>query len=232
MQLKIACISDTHAIHRQVKIEPCDIVVHSGDFSMMGRRHEFESFVSWFRKIPATFRVFIAGNHDWCMELKPSWLEEVIKPDENTIYLEDSGVNIMGVEIWGTPWQPEFHNWAFNLPRGKQLAEKYALIPESTNVLLSHGPPRGFGDSIPWSYVRPSEHTNLVGCDDLLARIKELPNLKLHVFGHIHQDDRKEITPETIVRKEGYPELSLINASIVNNQYDISVKPYYYTYEY
>jgi hypothetical protein len=28
------------------------------------------------------------------------------------------------IKIWGSPWQPEFHNWAFNLPHGEKIKEK------------------------------------------------------------------------------------------------------------
>jgi len=96
-----------------------------------------------------------------------------------TCYLENSGVEIDGVKFWGSPWQPEFFNWAFNLPRGRRLAEIWALIPDDTEVLITHTPPYGILDR-----VDSGEH---VGCEDLrraLQRVKP----KVHVFGHIHED--------------------------------------------
>lgn len=47
---------------------------------------------------------------------------------------------------------------------------------------MTHGPPLGMLDKI--------KHGNRhVGCDKLQSRIKSgLPNLKLHVWGHIHED--------------------------------------------
>ena len=56
-------------------------------------------------------------------------------------YLEDSGVEIAGTRWWGSPWQPEFNSWAFNLPRGEPLSEKWALIPDDVDVLVTHSPP-------------------------------------------------------------------------------------------
>ena len=84
---------------------------------------------------------------------------------------------IDGVKFWGSPWQPAFYDWAFNVPRGRQLAEMWALIPDDTDVLITHTPPYGILDQV--------ENGELVGCEDLreaLLRVKP----KLHVFGHIH----------------------------------------------
>jgi len=39
--------------------------------------------------------------------------------------------------------QPEFHGWAFNLPTGAALREKWNLIPDGIDVLITHGPPTG-----------------------------------------------------------------------------------------
>lgn len=60
--------------------------------------------------------------------------------------------------------------------------ELYAQIPESTDILLTHGPPLGMLDRI--------KHGNRnVGCDALLSRLQTgLPNLRLHIWGHIHED--------------------------------------------
>jgi len=93
-------------------------------------------------------------------------------------YLEDSGIEIDGVSFWGSPWQPEFNHWAFNLYRGEQLAQKWALIPDDTDVLITHGPPLGILDFVP-----SGEH---VGCEDLKNRVDQMPSLKAHIFGHIH----------------------------------------------
>ena len=48
-----------------------------------------------------------------------------------------------GVKVYGSPWQPWFGGWAFNLERGPDIAAKWALIPDDTDVLLTHGPPAG-----------------------------------------------------------------------------------------
>ena len=98
---------------------------------------------------------------------------------EGVHYLEDSGVEAGGLRVWGSPWQPEFGGWAFNLPRGEQLAAKWASIPAGLDLLITHGPPQGFGDRS-WSAAR-------TGCVDLRARV-DVVRPKLHLFGHIHED--------------------------------------------
>ena len=83
-----------------------------------------------------------------------------------------------GLEVWGSPWQPWFHDWAFNLERGAALAEKWAMIPDSTDLLITHGPPHGILDAC--------FDGRRVGCEEL-TRAVERVRPKLHVFGHIHE---------------------------------------------
>lgn len=98
---------------------------------------------------------------------------------KNCIYLEDSACEVEGFKIWGSPWQPEFYDWAFNLPIGDRLAAKWDLIPSDTDILITHGPPK---------HVLDLTTTNVsTGCPDLLSTIQKRVKPKLHVFGHIHE---------------------------------------------
>ncbi len=99
--------------------------------------------------------------------------------DPRVVHLEDEGIVIDGVHFWGSPWQPAFGGWAFNLPRGEALREKWALIPRGTDVLVTHGPPFGRGDR--------ASMVGREGCMDLLARVREIAP-RVHFFGHIHED--------------------------------------------
>ncbi|XP_044270200.1 metallophosphoesterase domain-containing protein 1 [Tribolium madens] len=98
----------------------------------------------------------------------------------NCTYLEDSSIDIYGIKLYGTPWQPEFGGWAFNLERGEECLSKWNLIPNDVDVLITHTPPLGFGDLV-CSGVR-------AGCVELLTTVQQRVKPKYHVFGHIHED--------------------------------------------
>ncbi|XP_043521432.1 metallophosphoesterase MPPED2 isoform X1 [Frieseomelitta varia] len=97
----------------------------------------------------------------------------------NCIYLEDSEIIIHGIKIYGTPWQPEFCKWAFNVPRGEACLSKWEMIPSDTDILVTHTPPVGHGD-LCCSGVR-------AGCVELLSTVQNRVKPKYHVFGHIHE---------------------------------------------
>jgi hypothetical protein len=121
--------------------------------------------------------------------------------DKNTVYLQDSAIQLSfpgdctdggdgadgrkgdggggRVSVYGTPWQPEFCDWAFNLPPGgAELQEVWERIPAHCDVLLTHSPPRGLGDL--------SDEGVQCGCELLLQEVLARPP-RLHVFGHVHE---------------------------------------------
>jgi Icc-related predicted phosphoesterase len=209
-QLKCAVISDTHGKHQSVNLpDDLDILIHAGDFCNSGHSSEAIKFVQWFKSRKAKYKIFIAGNHDVCMErsLEKQMVLESIADDASVFYLEDGAVAIEGRIIYGSPWQPEFCNWAFNLPRGQALKEKWDLIPNSIDVLVTHGPPRSKLDLIPANYVRPGELPN-IGCDDLLEAVNRVKP-KFHVFGHIHYSAGRYLGKDT----------EFINAAICSESY-------------
>jgi len=175
MSIRIVCISDTHTLHGRLQIPEGDVLVHAGDLSSRGRKSEIQEFDRWLGTLPHRHKVVICGNHDFLFEREPEVARGLIT---NAIYLQDSGVTIEGLQFWGSPWQPEFFDWAFNLERGEPLREKWALIPTDTDVLITHGPPMGILDRV--------ERGERVGCEELTEALKRV-RPKLHVFGHIHE---------------------------------------------
>jgi predicted phosphodiesterase len=175
--MKIVLISDTHLRHRShwIKVPDCDLVIHAGDALIGGEKDELQSFLEWFTELPARHKVFCAGNHDVFFEKYPDQARAFL-PD-SVIYLQDSGVEIEGLKIWGSPWQPEFQNWAFNLPRGDALKAKWDKIPSDLDILITHGPP--------WGILDMSSYGVPVGCEELRAAVNLRPP-RLHVFGHVH----------------------------------------------
>jgi len=153
-----------------------DILLCAGDITAKGERSTIDDFNQWIGELPYKATIVVAGNHDFCLEKSISKSERLLS---NAIYLQDDFFEYEGIKIYGSPWQPEFYDWAFNLPRGEPLRKVWAKIPEDTDVLVTHGPPWGVLDEV------PQRHSGHLGCEDLTARLDNL-HVKLHVFGHIH----------------------------------------------
>jgi Icc-related predicted phosphoesterase len=173
--MKIVAISDTHALHRSVIIPPGDILVHAGDITGHGAMDEVRDFNALLGTLPHRHKIVIAGNHDFCFEKDPVASRAALT---NCIYLQDEEVEVGGIRFYGSPWQPWFFDWAFNLQRGAEIRAKWDLIPEETDVLITHGPPKGHGDV--------TCRGEAVGCDDLLEAVERIQP-RVHVFGHIHE---------------------------------------------
>lgn len=188
--MKIVHISDTHGFHREIQFkQSADVLVHSGDFLTESRDSgykdfELEAFIRWLADQPFEHKILVAGNHDWfCYEAycQQTNLKQRLWDDFAIHYLEDDALTLEGVKFYGSPWQPEFMNWAYNLPiNGDALHQAWLAIPDDTQVLITHGPAFGHLD-IGSPQKRP------LGCELLRQRIEQLPQLKLHLFGHIHE---------------------------------------------
>jgi predicted phosphohydrolase len=173
--LTLVCVGDTHGYHGETAVPDGDILVHAGDLTRYGDLADVEEFDRWLGSLPHPHKLVIAGNHDWCFQTHPA---EARRRLTNAVYLQDGAAGVAGLKFYGSPWQPWFLDWAFNLPRGPDLAAKWGLIPDDTDVLVTHGPPFGVLDR-----TRRGER---VGCADLLARVRTM-RPRLHVFGHIHE---------------------------------------------
>ncbi len=178
---EIVCLSDTHNCNAQIEVPAGDILIHAGDATITGTADEIILFNSWFSALPHRHKIFVAGNHDWLFETNNKYARSLL--DDSIIYLQDSFAEIEGLKIYGSPWQPRFYDWAFNLNRGAEIAEKWQLIPNDVEILITHGPPHGILDEVPRKFW--VENT---GCEELRKKVEELSkqNLKMHVFGHIH----------------------------------------------
>jgi predicted phosphohydrolase len=197
--MRIVCVSDTHNQHGSLDVPAGDVLVHAGDFSMAGRAREISAFDAWLGTLPHAHKVVIAGNHDWLFQTDPDGARGLLTHAQ---YLEDSGTVVDGLRFWGSPWQPWFLDWAFNLRRGAEIAAKWALIPDRVDVLVTHGPPHGVRDRV--------EDGDLVGCEEL-SRALDRVRPRLHVFGHIH---------------EGYGVTRRGNLTLVNaSSCDVSYRP-------
>ncbi len=120
--MKIVCLSDTHNCNEEIAVPDGDILIHAGDATIQGTIDEIVLFNEWFANLPHKHKIFVAGNHDWLFEINPKLANNLL--DDQIIYLRDSFVEIEDLKIYGAPWQPRFYDWAFNLMRGAELAEK------------------------------------------------------------------------------------------------------------
>ena len=178
--MRIVAISDTHERHKDLVLPEGDVLVHAGDLTWVGDMGALELVAEWLERQAFRHILCIAGNHDWCFA-RPADRARArrILLEHGVTYLEDEATTIDGVKFYGSPWQPEFNNWAFNLPRrGYAIRAAWDAIPDDTNVLVTHGPPNGLGDLVP--------RGEFTGCEHLLARVMRLKNLKAHIYGHIH----------------------------------------------
>jgi Icc-related predicted phosphoesterase len=218
--MKLVCISDTHARFSEIEIPKCDILIIAGDISVKGNIWELESFSRWLKTQSNNFNkvILISGNHDWFFQIDKPLSLEILKRDlgDKIEYLQDSEIIIDGVKIYGTPWQPEFHNWAFNMKRGERIRKIWEAIPDDVNILVTHGPPHGIGD-----LVRNRIHA---GCLELLKRTQELKELKLHVFGHIHPGNGTFISDDILG-------VVFCNASICDDNYQATNSGYSFIIE-
>ena len=198
MNKKLICvtIADTHGMYRDINIPDGDVLIHAGDITMHGKLSELNDFNDWLGEQPHKHKIIIAGNHDWCFERQK---EASINIITNAVYLEDQAIEIEGHKFYGSPWQPWFLSWAFNLQRGEEIQKQWDLISHDIDVLITHGPAFGILDKV----ARAS-----VGCENLLSRIEEIKP-KVHICGHIHEG-YGEITREGI---------KFINASINTEHY-------------
>ena len=214
--MKITFISDTHNKHMEIgqDLPGGDLLIHAGDISSMGRKYEIEEFCEWFDNLNNyTSAVFICGNHDFGFEERPKETMEIVNSYEWINYLQDNILHFASenseiAKIYGSPWQPEFHNWAFNLPKnGLELDQKWNDIPEDTDILITHGPAFGYLDIVKGQYEN-------LGCQLLTNRIKTIKP-KIHVCGHIHSGYGYVFDGDT----------HFINASVLDEQYQYTQKP-------
>jgi Icc-related predicted phosphoesterase len=208
--MDITFISDTHGLHGRLKLNPGTVLIHTGDVTEYGSEDEVADFLFWFSKQPFSYKVFIAGNHDLFLEeCSPAKKKKMIPSD--IIYLQNSGIEIKGLKVWGSPVTPYFLGMAFNVRQGTEIRKVWNKIPSGTDILISHGPPKGILD-------------NGVGDEELLLQVFKIQPA-VHCFGHAHGQNGIETVNGT----------TFINASIVNSldslqsaEYKVIGKPIIY----
>jgi hypothetical protein len=216
--MRIAAVSDLHG--HLPAVPACDLLLLPGDLCPVRGGHDVHHprqqalwlagpFRNWLSVVPAAEVVATPGNHDFIFQQAP----ELVPAGLRWTCLIDQPAEKFGLRIWGTPWQPWFYDWAYNADPDK-MKEVAAAIPADTDLLVMHGPPRGFGDRV----TRRGGDGPLyehVGCPHLLARTAELAGLKLAVYGHIHSGHGVY----KVIRPGGSHDTLLANVSLVDEAY-------------
>jgi Icc-related predicted phosphoesterase len=187
--MKIWHISDTHGLQNLLHLpKGIDLVIHSGDFSnyydLYRNRVEAMDFLDWYAKIPIVYKVLISGNHDAMAYCNGSEFRKLCE-DHGIIYLENESVNVLGFNIWGSPFTPTFGSWYFMKDREK-FKDFYEMVPLDTDIMVTHGPPKGILDQ---GFSNGSRTINC-GCDYLKESIFSSIKPKLSLFGHIHNNKK------------------------------------------
>ena len=210
----IDLISDLHGHYPE--IEGGDLLIVAGDLTARDLPFEFLKFLLWLDKQKYRRKIFIGGNHD-------NMIQEISCPSntlpDNTEYLCDSGTQFEGLKMWGSPWTKTFegmnpHCKAFTVDTEEELAEKWALIPDDVDILITHSPPAFILDDVlrkiivdtNGNKIKKYEHCGSESLREFVFKVSP----SLHIFGHIHERGGS-LSGESI---------KFINASHVNERYE------------
>ena len=231
----IDCISDLHGHYP--KLDAGDLLIVAGDLTKSDTAGQFVQFFIWLSEQPYRKKIVISGNHDNILQEIPpipDSLPESISYlcDSGTEFeyydprfpLEDEGFLPSGkrtLKIWGSPWTLRFdgmnpHCIAFTIDTEEELAEKWALIPDDVDILVTHGPPWQIRDEVetyPEGRFNSALFDNIGSKSLIEITIKKQP--LLHVFGHVHGG----------YGRENYEGCIYVNASHVNELYEPVNKP-------
>lgn len=165
--MKVVVTSDFHGVlPKRGEIPPCDLLIIAGDFAGI-------ETPGWLESLPAEKIVGVAGNHDFAARDDPGRFRRL-----PWVYLDDQGCEVGGFKVWGSPWSKQFGKWAF-MAADDDLTPHWDLIPDDTDILITHGPAHLMLDR-----VTDGRHEGSV---TLRERITRLGQLKLFCHGHIHE---------------------------------------------
>ncbi len=201
-------ISDTHGQHDAVLLPRGNMIIHAGNITKNGTRSEVEDFLQWFVHLHYKFKIFIAGAHDHFFENEPRLARRLIPA--GVIYLEESGVELGGLKIWGSPFNSANHGSAFSQTEDK-ITDHWEKIPDDSDMVIIHTPPYGILDK-----NATGEHEGSKALLRKLVRVEP----RYFIYGHRHSTHGHEY-------RYG---IHFINASVTNAEFEIAHKPVFQWY--
>lgn len=225
-KLIIDCIADMHGNYPE--LEGGDLLIVAGDMTARDDQKEWDQFFTWIGRQQYKKKIYIGGNHDNMLqelgEDVMKYAREMIglRP-ENAEYLCDSGTKYKGLRIWGSPWTSQFPGinpkcCAFTRPFMEPFKDKWDLIPDNVDILITHSPPNGILDQV------SSDFNASVGDMDLLHALEDRIKPRLHIFGHIHENGGREL----VYKRPGNGTENntlCVNASLLDERYRMVNKP-------
>lgn len=236
----IDCISDLHGFYP--KLEGGDLLIVAGDLTAHDEVEEYIYFREWLSKQNYRKRIIVAGNHDNKLELDYKFgsipfleIADYLCDSDTEFVLEypklepcfsqkDEKIYKRKVlKIWGSPWTKTFEGMnpqckAFTCETEEELAEKWALIPDDIDILITHSPPYGILDEVK-EVTKSGTKTFNVGSKSLALKIGKMEKPpKLWVWGHIHESYGEDLPVRSKPCK-------MLNASIMNERYEPVNKP-------
>ena len=202
--MKVVVISDTHELHEALGVLEGDVLIHCGDSAYGFNRSaaQVDRLDDWFGRQHFERILVIGGNHDFELQKRVETNERLFR---NADYLQDKAIQFQGTNFYGAPWIPELSGWAFHLP-ADELCNRWDLIPDNTDVLITHTPPANILDR--------NSRGKACGCPNLRKRVIDLKP-RVHCFGHVHASGGT-------IELQG---TTYINASLVNSQYELVRRP-------
>ena len=229
--MKIVGLSDIHGHLPDIdELPKADVYCITGDIMPLDLQRQYipsivwltSHFFPWCESLPCDKVFFVAGNHDFLFEYlrmdengnhrKAHEVMNLLSQHSHKItYLENSEKKYRDYKFYGSPWCPDLMNWAF-YKDGEDLVKEFKKIPENTDILLTHCPPKiGYYGTVLEGYGMGKDY----GCQELADRLQEI-HPKLHIFGHVHSGSHE---PQTINGT------TFCNVSLKNESYNVTYSP-------
>lgn len=231
--MKITCISDLHGHYPE--LEGGDLLIIAGDLTAHNDYLEYCLFQQWAENQSYDEIVIVPGNHDGLIQTT-NIIDDVLYPFEVLVDSYMYYPDLNGLKIYGSPWIKRFEGMnpkcmAFTVDTEEELTEKWALIPDDTDILITHGPPYNLLDVV---NDCSSGKKLSVGSQSLREKVFQVKP-RVHIFGHIHENGSKfktatyplkiEQISHDIIRTEMAKKTFFINCSYVNERYQPVNKP-------
>ena len=196
--MRLLLISDTHELHRELRLPPADLLLHAGDWTMFSKRMSaVRDFDEWLGEQNLRYgAVGCPGNHEFYLEED----ERKASLTRNLSILNGAEATVGGLRIWGSAVTP-LAGGAFGKSNPTDRSRHWAAIPAGIDILITHGPPAGILD-------------DSCGDPELLDAVRRT-RPKLHLFGHVHGSYGVHETADT----------TFVNAALLGPDGDLAYDP-------